>query len=169
MLSSNKRGAILAKFDTLGNMLWYKLVKSSEAWDCFPYWMEVKDGKVYISGDISLDYVDNPLTMNNVWLYYLDTLITGPQVHAIPVEQRRPPYKTGRSTYFATLDLNGNLLENHFVESFQEKFTMVLEEKRDYAIQGLVMPLFTLTEMETHSYTPNYSMAEGQLILIPSW
>ena len=52
---------------------------------------------------------------NNVWLYYFDTLITGPQVHEIPVEQRRPPYKTGRYTYFATFDLDGNLLDNHFV------------------------------------------------------
>ena len=118
---SDKRSSLLAKFDTLGNMLWYKVVKSSESHDCFPYWMEVKDNKVYISGDISLDYVEDPATVNSVWLYYLDTLITGPQVESIPADQRRPPYKTGRYTYFATLDLDGNLLDNHFVASFSRK------------------------------------------------
>ena len=120
VLSLNKRGAMLAKFDSLGNMLWYKVVKSSESWDCFPYWMEVKNGKVYISGDLSIDYVDY-YGASSVWAYYLDTLITGPQVQAIPVEQRRPPYKTGRYTYFATFDLDGNLLENHFVETFSRE------------------------------------------------
>ncbi|MBR6130293.1 MAG: T9SS type A sorting domain-containing protein [Bacteroidales bacterium] len=112
-----KRSSMLAKFDSLGNMLWYKMVKSSDQIYCLPHWMEVKDNKVYISGNMSLDYVDYSATVNNVWLYYFDTLITGPQVHEIPVEQRRPPYKTGRYTYFATFDLDGNLLDNHFVET----------------------------------------------------
>ena len=98
-----KRSSMLAKFDSLGNMLWYKMVKSSDQIDCLSHWMEVKDNKVYISGNMSLDYVDYSATVNNVWLY------------EIPVEQRRPPYKTGRYTYFATFDLDGNLLDNHFV------------------------------------------------------
>ena len=120
-LSLNKATIMLAKFDSLGNMLWYKIVKSSEQVHCLPHWMEVKDNKVYISGNMSLDYVDYSATVNNVWLYYFDTLITGPQVHEIPVEQRRPPYKTGRYTYFATFDLDGNLLDNHFVETRTRK------------------------------------------------
>ena len=111
----NKRSSMLAKFDSLGNMLWYKMVKSSDQIYCLSHWVEVRDNKVYISGNMSLDYVDYSATVNNVWLYYFDTLITGPQVHEIPVEQRRPPYKTGRYTYFATFDLDGNLLDNHFV------------------------------------------------------
>ena len=120
----NKRASFLGKFDTLGNMLWYKMVKSSESWECYPYWMEVKDNKVYISGDLSLDYVENPASVNNVWLYYFDTLITGTQVHEIPVEQRMPPYKTGRYTYFATFDLNGNLLDNHFVTALDREISI---------------------------------------------
>ena len=86
--------------------------------------MEVKDNKVYISGDLSLDYVENPASVNNVWLYYFDTLITGTQVHEIPVEQRMPPYKTGRYTYFATFDLNGNLLDNHFVTALDREISI---------------------------------------------
>ena len=122
--NSDKRASMLAKFDALGNMLWYKMVKTSEQGiDCFSHWMEVKDDKVYISGDMSLDYVENPASVNNVWLYYFDTLITGPQVHAIPVDQRRPPYKTGRYTYFATFDLDGNLLDNHFVTTLSRRIS----------------------------------------------
>ena len=118
---STNRSSLLAKFDTLGNMLWYKVVKSSESVECYPFWMEVKDDKVFISGNLSLDDVDNYTTVGEVWLYYFDTLITGQQVHAIPAEQRIPPYKSGRYTYFATFDLNGNLLDNHFVASFSRK------------------------------------------------
>ena len=122
--NSDKRASMLAKFDALGNMLWYKMVKTSEQGiDCFSHWMEVKDDKVYISGDMSLDYVENPASVNNVWLYYFDTLITGPQVHAIPVDQRTPPYKTGRYTYFATFDLDGNLLDNHFVTTLSREIS----------------------------------------------
>ena len=118
-----KRSSMLAKFDTLGNMLWYKMVKSSEQVHCLSHWMEVRDNKVYISGNMSLDYVDYNATVNNVWLYYFDTLITGPQVHEIPVEQRIPPFKTGRYTYFATFDLDGNLLDNHFVTTLSRKIS----------------------------------------------
>ncbi len=66
----SKLSSILAKFDTLGNMLWYKMVKSSDQVHCLPHWMEVKDNKVYISGNMSLDYVDYSATVNNVWLYF---------------------------------------------------------------------------------------------------
>ena len=118
-----KRSSMLAKFDTLGNMLWYKMVKSSDQIICFSHWMEVRDNKVYISGNLSLEYVDYNATVNNVWLYYFDTLITGPQVHEIPVEQRIPPFKTGRYTYFATFDLDGNLLDNHFVTTLSRKIS----------------------------------------------
>ncbi|MBR4135944.1 MAG: hypothetical protein IKU03_06010, partial [Bacteroidales bacterium] len=120
----DKPTSMLAKFDTLGNMLWYKIVKSSDQYVyCLPHWMEVKDNKVYISGNLSLEYVDYNATVNNVWLYYFDTLITGSQVHEIPVEQRRPPYKTGRYTYFATLDLDGTLLDNHFVTTLSRSIS----------------------------------------------
>ena len=118
-----KRSSMLAKFDSLGNMLWYKMVKSSDQIYCLSHWMEVRDNKVYISGNLSLEYVDYNATVNNVWLYYFDTLITGPQVHEIPVEQRIPPFKTGRYTYFATFDLDGNLLDNHFVTTLSRKIS----------------------------------------------
>ena len=87
VFGSPDRTSMLAKFDTLGNMLWYKITKASTGSVCFAHWMEVKDGKVYMSGNCELDEVDNIITMGGVWLYYFDTLITGQQVHAIPIEQ----------------------------------------------------------------------------------
>ena len=107
---------LLAKFDTMGNMLWYKVIKSSTTMSR-PKWMEVRDNKVYISGDLAMDNgMDYPSTMNSVWIYYLDTLVLGSQIHAIPHSERVAPFKTGRWTFFATLDTDGNLLEDHFVE-----------------------------------------------------
>ncbi len=116
VLSRDVPSTFLAKYDTMGNLQWYKIVKCSLAHP-YPLWMEVKNGNVYISGNCFLDFVDASVT-NDVWLYYLDTLITGPQVQTIPVDQRRPPYKSGRYTYFAKFDTDGNLLEDHFVEAF---------------------------------------------------
>ena len=62
----NERSILLAKFDTLGNMLWYKVVKSS-AEQAFPLWMEVRNNNVYIAGNCAFygSYSDD-------WLYYTD-------------------------------------------------------------------------------------------------
>ena len=105
VLSHYTKSIVLFKFDTLGNMLWHKVVKSS-AQAAIPRWMEVRDGRIYISGDVEMEYVD--YNWNNVWLYYLDTLIRGYDIHLIPVNDRRPPYKTGTWTFFATLDTDGD-------------------------------------------------------------
>ena len=119
VLDKNDRSILLAKFDTLGNMLWYKVVKSSVS-PAFPRWMEVRNNNIYISGDVEMDYVD--YNWNNVWLYYLDTLIRGSQVHELPIESRKPPYMTGRWTFFVTLNTDGELLRDHFVEVHSREY-----------------------------------------------
>jgi len=98
--------------------LWYKVVKSKER-ECYSHWMEVKDNKVYISGNLSIGDVDHDVS---TWLYYFDTLITASQAQAIPDDQRLPPYKPGVYTYFATFDLDGNLLDNHFVNALTREY-----------------------------------------------
>ncbi|MCK9339374.1 MAG: T9SS type A sorting domain-containing protein [Bacteroidales bacterium] len=113
---ANNPSILLAKFDTLGNMLWYKVVKSSEG-TSDALWMEVKDNRIVISGStVALEDVE--YYYNSKWFYYLDTLITGAQVHNIPAEERQFPFRPGRYTFFATLDKDGNLLDQHFVEAF---------------------------------------------------
>ena len=109
VLDRNDHSILLAKFDTLGNMLWYKVVKSSSE-TAFPLWMEIRNNKVYISGNCGFygDYSDD-------WLYYLDTY----QLNNVPEEQQELPFKAyHRWTFFAQLDLDGNLLEDHFVEAY---------------------------------------------------
>ena len=113
VLDRNDHSILLAKFDTLGNMLWYKVVKSSSE-TAFPLWMEIRNNKVYISGNCGFygDYSDD-------WLYYLDTLVYKYQLNNVPEEQQELPFKAyHRWTFFAQLDLDGNLLEDHFVEAY---------------------------------------------------
>ena len=113
VLNRNDRTILLAKFDTLGNMLWYKVVKSSSE-TAFPLWMEIRNNKVYISGNCGFygDYSDD-------WLYYLDTLVYKYQLNSIPEEQQELPFKAYRRwTFFAQFDLEGNLLEDHFIEAY---------------------------------------------------
>ena len=113
VLNTNEPSILLAKFDTLGNMLWYKVVKSSSE-AAFPLWMEVRNNNVYISGNCGFygDYSDD-------WLYYLDTLVYKHQLNSIPEEQQELPFKAyHRWTFFAQFDLEGNLLENHFIEAY---------------------------------------------------
>ena len=120
VLYRNDCAILLAKFDTLGNMLWYKVVKNSGSCSV-ARWMEIRDNVCFISGDTELEYCDAPSLMYDVWLYYLDTLIQGWQVHDIPVEERKPPFQTGRWSFFTTLDLDGNVLDNHFVKTLSRE------------------------------------------------
>ena len=81
-----------------------------------------------------MDYVD--YNWNNVWLYYLDTLIRGFQVHEFPIESRKPPYMTGRWTFFVALNTDGELLRDHFVEVHSREYYSTGNES-----YRLVMPL----------------------------
>ncbi|MCR4736683.1 MAG: T9SS type A sorting domain-containing protein [Bacteroidales bacterium] len=111
---------LLAKFDTLGNMLWYKIVKCNHNSNpvSTPLWMEVRNRKVCIAGTSafwgSISYTS--------WLYYMDTLVRKSQLDSIPEAEQKPPYKIGsRWTFFAQFDLDGNLLEDHFVEAYSRQ------------------------------------------------
>lgn len=110
---------VLAKFDPDGNMLWNKIIRpvnmystSNEAWAC---WMELRNDKLYVSGNFGLGNDNKSLC------YYLDTLITTKQVREMPEEERKPPFKESQWTWFAQFDLDGNLLEDHFVEAYSRE------------------------------------------------
>ena len=112
--------AFIMKYDTMGNMLWHKEVKTSRDSRCIPHWLEVRDNKVYVMGNAGLTDVD-AYSDDQAWHYWLDTLITGSQVRPIPRDQRVPPRTVGRWSYLATFDLDGNLLDSHFVQPFGRK------------------------------------------------
>ena len=112
-MPQNNPSILLTKFDTLGNMLWSKVVKQSSC-AAVPHWMEIKEDRVCIAG--STGFMGDGLYQ---WLYFLDTLITKEQIMEIPTDQRKPPFKEySRWTFFAEFDFDGNLLENHFVEVY---------------------------------------------------
>ena len=116
VMNTNVQGVLLAKFDTLGNMLWNRVIK------CSPYggsagWMEVHDGRIYISGSYSF-WGDNPW---GSWLFYLDSLVRKADLDSIPAVEQHPPFKRGDWTFFCQFDLDGNLIEDHFVEALSRE------------------------------------------------
>ena len=117
VLLTNNPSILLAKFDTLGNMLWYKVVKQSTE-RAVPCWMEVRDDRIYVAGNCGFGG-----DSHHEWLYYMDTLIEESQITSLPDSLQKPPFKKYCYwTFFAILDLDGNLLEDHFVEAFSREF-----------------------------------------------
>ena len=101
---NNRYSTFIMKYDTMGNMLWHKEVKTSRDSWCMPHWLEVRDNKVYVMGDAGLTDVDF-YPDSQAWHYWLDTLINGSEVRPIPKDQRVPPRTVGRWSYLATFDL----------------------------------------------------------------
>ena len=111
VVAANTQGTVLMKFDSSGNFLWSRLVKNTKQSDCPPYDMVLKDGKIVISGAY---YFSASL---NEKLWFLDTLITQQTAESYPSGEHNPPYTYGYYSYFSVLDLEGNILENHFVKT----------------------------------------------------
>ena len=78
VLLTNNKSILLSKFDTLGNMLWHKVVKQSSE-PAIPNWMEVRDDKIHISGNCQFGG-----DSHYEWLFYLDTLIEEAQITVLP-------------------------------------------------------------------------------------
>ena len=136
VLLTNNPSILLAKFDTLGNMLWYKVVKQSSA-VALPYWMEIRDDRIYIAGNCGING-----DSHHEWLYYMDTLIEESQITSLPDSLQKPPFKKYCFwTFFAILDLDGNLLEDRFVEAFsREYYTPLIRQYSGLCNSGLNNP-----------------------------
>ena len=161
VLNCNNRSILLAKYDTLGNMLWYKVVKNSVE-QAFPLWMEIRDNKVCFAGNCGFygEYSDD-------WLYYMDTLVYKYQLNSIPVEQQELPFKAyHRWTFFAQLDLDGNLLEDHFVETYsRDSFYNGIDSIRHNAnlCMNTICPIHIGEDENVYVYTPiQYQGNESQ-------
>ena len=117
VLLANTPAILLAKFDTLGNMLWCKVVKQSTE-RAVPCWMVVRNNRIYIAGNCGFGG-----DSHHEWLYYMDTLIKESQITSLPDSLQKPPFKKySLWTFFAILDLDGNLLEDRFVETFSREY-----------------------------------------------
>ena len=107
---NNSQSLLIAKLDPNGNMLWRKSIKNGQSSDVYPNYMQiVGDTSVVIATMMSLAGSDI-----QDYLFYLDTLIEAPiNQYIIPGY----PFPTsGYGTGFITLDLNGNLIDQHFLQ-----------------------------------------------------
>jgi hypothetical protein len=93
---------VLAKLDSNGNLLWKKVISNTHLDIQVPHWME-------IVGDTSV------AIMTDNYIYYLDTLVYGPQT-IVPQDQWQLPYYPGSYTCFFQFDLDGNLEKEHFLQ-----------------------------------------------------
>ena len=116
VITTSEQSILLAKFDTLGTMQWYRVIKCNRDYLSVPKWMTVKNDRIYITGMTGM-WGDR-----NYWLYYIDTLITKADVLNLPESERKPPYKRSCWTFFSQLDLDGNRIEDHFVEGYSRQY-----------------------------------------------
>lgn len=101
---------VLAKLDSNGNLLWKKVISNTHLDIQVPHWME-------IVGDTSVAIMTDMLmpSMPNNYIYYLDTLVYGPQT-VVPQDQWQLPFYPGSYTCFFQFDLDGNLEKEHFLQ-----------------------------------------------------
>ena len=112
VILANTKGCALMKFDSSGNLLWSRTIKKSKQGDCRPYDMALHNDRILISGQY--DFTSG----TNETLWFLDTLITQQTGFSYPVGEYHPPYTftDGINTFISILDLDGNVLENHFAK-----------------------------------------------------
>ena len=112
VILANTKGCALMKFDSSGNLLWKRTIKKSSQGECLPYDMVLHNDRILISGQYDLAYGSEDL-------WFLDTLITQQTAfdHFLSGEIYPPySYTDGINTFISILDLDGNVLENHFAK-----------------------------------------------------
>jgi len=116
-------GVFLTKIDSLGNILWCKSARNGTIYSgCGPLRdFAVKDGKI----TIAFDNVFGSDRRN--WLYFFDTMLIEPSYQYHTNEHR---------TYFATFDMDGNLLEFHDIQLFVPEINPQVVENCHFADRG---------------------------------
>jgi hypothetical protein len=109
--TSTTQGIILTKFDSLGNYSWSRIIKTIKNESCRPYDMVLYDNQILIAGEYSFT------GSLGEQLMFLDTLITQQTAQSYPSGQHQPPYTYGSYSFFSVLDLDGNVLDNHFMKT----------------------------------------------------
>lgn len=108
-LYNNAASLLIAKLDPNGNMLWRKAIKNWSNYSVRP------TNNLKIVGDTSIVLLAMDMSTAGYnqyyYLYYLDTLIQGSQ----PFPEY--PFNGGyRGSTLITFDLDGNLINNHFLQ-----------------------------------------------------
>ena len=100
---------VVAKFDPSGNLVWDRQFKSRDI-TAMPWWMELKGNRLYIMANTGLVNLTN-----GPYIYYWDSLVYRNTVAHIPDSERTLPFNFGSWTAIVEADLDGNIINNHFV------------------------------------------------------
>lgn len=109
-------GTFIAKFSSQGDMVWKKVIKMHSSAKARPSWMEVKNDRVHFLANLGFHQA----------LYYLDTLV-------LETNHRQPdsvyvndpiPYRHIHLNCFVTFDLDGNVLDEHFLRLYQRESSL---------------------------------------------
>ena len=114
IVANGSPGTVLAKFDSLGNLLWHRFIKSLNC-TSMPYDMSLRDNRITIAGEYAFQL--NSVTQ----LWFIDTLINEQCAFSYPSGMDYPPYTFGNFSYFVTFDLDGNKLGSHFVHTLSRE------------------------------------------------
>ena len=110
--ADNNRSVVIAKISPLGNLVWHKSIYSSYS-SCHAYGIKKSgDSTLMIMAALMLPFYEGSAPSDHNYLYYLDTLLTSDDGFLMPTDSVTPYMVNG----FITLDLNGNLVENHFLQ-----------------------------------------------------
>jgi hypothetical protein len=107
---------LIAKFDTLGNQVWHRIISLNGYNRLYPAAMELRDGQILVAGNCYMDY--GGISGYGPWCWFIDTMVTGHDVHALPASLRKPPFCSGHYDFIVTLDLDGQVLNKIFIESY---------------------------------------------------
>ena len=160
-------GQIIAKIDVHGNLVWKKIIKFFNGYDNpqGPHWMQLKGDRLYVLGEVQV-------TGENYYsyIYYLDTMVNYRDFSNLPPEQWKPPFgKYGRMNCFIVFDLDGNVIDQHFLQYKRQNHYYV----RPFTAGGSALfyvdrseniYLFTLLEIDgadPSSYT--YTVIDGEV------
>ncbi|MDD2192885.1 MAG: T9SS type A sorting domain-containing protein [Bacteroidales bacterium] len=111
--SNNSQSLLIAKLDQNGNMLWRKAIKNGQGNNVFPA------NSMQLIGDTSLAFAVTVMDLAGYntqdYLFYLDTLVQVPNGEGYIPEYPFSP-GGGMGSALITLDLDGNLLNQNFLE-----------------------------------------------------
>ena len=110
----NYPGQVIAKFDIDGNLVWKKVIKFYKEIAYPLNWLQIRGDRLYVMGEVEMAWD----VSNFTHLYYLDTLVYYNDVDTLPLEECTLPFsnKYERMTYFITFDLDGKVIDQHFLQ-----------------------------------------------------
>lgn len=123
-----KMSLFLAKVDTCGELVWCKSARDSYSNITMPTYsaynmcdMDIRNGKIYVFGKLAFS-PDAEYKRDSAWLFFFDTLYRGIidysdpwyyDVHGYPFEASEMTRLRSNWNFFAVLDLDGNLIDQH--------------------------------------------------------